>query len=80
MADITLRFFGAFRSHGESMTLTVADDATAAAVKAALVKALPTEATLIADSALASDDRVLAEDAPCGGYTQLAILPPVCGG
>lgn len=83
MADIitvTLRLFGAFREHGEQLHLSLPAGSTVSAVKSALARQLPQEAALIADSALADDSSVLAEDAPLSAHATLAILPPVCGG
>jgi molybdopterin converting factor small subunit len=41
----------------------------------------PSTRTLVARSALATEDEVLSEDAPIpAGTRSLAILPPVCGG
>lgn len=82
MSDITVsvRCFGAFRNHGERLEVTVPAGATITDVKAALTQYLPAESALIADSVLADDHAVLAEDAAFTADTQLAILPPVCGG
>lgn len=80
MIDITLRLFGAFREHGQTVVLTLPKGASAAEVKAALGKAIPADPALIADSALADDSTILPGDAVFDADTALAILPPVCGG
>lgn len=78
---LTINLFGAFRGHenGKPLTLALPYGATLAEVRHALKAALNNH-PLIDNSALADDTQILPEDAVFRHDTQLAILPPVCGG
>lgn len=81
LLEIQVRLFGAFRQcgNGNSVSVTVAAEATVADVKKALAACLGT-ADLVASSAIADETRVLADHERITGKTRLAVLPPVCGG
>lgn len=85
--EITIRLFGAFRKfHGAPLTLSLPTGCSVTDVKAALGNTLTslnpafTDRELLDKSALADDRAVLAPDATLQQDSQLAILPPVCGG
>lgn len=83
MNQITLhiQLFGAFREYGESVELTVPEGSGAQVVRDALAQELGmSDKSLITDSALASENSVLDEQAIFEQDAKLAILPPVCGG
>lgn len=78
---LTVNLFGAFRGHenGRPLMLSLPHGATLGQVRSALKAAL-NDHPLINDSALADETQILPEDAVFERDTQLAILPPVCGG
>lgn len=77
---LTVRLFGAFRAVGnEPVTLTLPRGATITEARRALKSALGNN-PLIDDSALADETQILPENAVFERDTELAILPPVCGG
>lgn len=78
---LTVNLFGAFRGHenGKPLTLSLPHGATLGQARSALKAAL-NDHPLIDDSALADETQILPEDAVFERDTQLAILPPVCGG
>jgi molybdopterin converting factor small subunit len=85
--QLDIRLFGAFRKfHAQPITLHVARGCTVAHVKAVLGAELQRlnsafqDQELLAKSALASDSRVLDQQACLTESAHLAILPPVCGG
>lgn len=79
--NITMRLFGAFRKHGETVTFTMPRGCTAESVKARLAEVLnQSDAGLIGESALANDNEIISGDTVLLRDCQLAILPPVCGG
>jgi sulfur-carrier protein len=82
MNSVTIRLFGAFRSHSTSSELRVeiTPDATISEAKAALARLLPRSAELIESSALADETRILGPTDRIPSGARLAILPPVCGG
>ncbi|MCB1537625.1 MAG: hypothetical protein H6865_04175 [Rhodospirillales bacterium] len=78
---IELRFFGAFRKHGQSLQFAVPMGCDIAGVKAALLGALHgQDEALIGDSVLADDVSILPSDHVFTVGGALSILPPVCGG
>lgn len=82
--EIDIRLFGAFRSYGSAPTIavSVSTDATVAAVRSALAERLASDdaRALLAASAFATDERVLSDADALGSVSELAVLPPVCGG
>jgi len=85
MADVeiavTLRLFGSFRRHGDTIGLSLPPGGTAAQVKERLARILPPEdAGLVRESVLADEHEIIGDDAVLSRDTVLAILPPVCGG
>lgn len=84
MRDLDVRLFGALRPNGPhpTITVTVGDGATVAALRTALADRLGSEnaRALLAASAFATDERVLHEGERVPDVRELAALPPVCGG
>ena len=80
--DVSL--FGPLRpsAPGSVVRLDLPEGASARDARAALAAALGAAAApLLERSVLATEEEVLAEDAPLpAGTRSLAILPPVCGG
>lgn len=77
---LTVTLFGAFRAgDGKPILLTLPRGSSLADARRALKAALNNH-PLIDDSALADERQVLPEDALFERDTELAILPPVCGG
>ncbi len=88
MKTVNVKFFGAFRKFvptGESQ-IEIASDMSASDFKGLIQTHLEkmcsnfSEVTLIAESALATDQRVLNCHDVIDGSSMIAILPPVCGG
>ncbi len=85
MKKLKVRLFGAFRKYipGGELELEVPEKILVREVKSLLAQNLHlydfTEAQLVYDSAVATDDRVLQLDEEVMD-SQIAILPPVCGG
>lgn len=83
---LTISLFGAFRPYGNAITLEVPHGTDVAEIKNRLKIALKQsrpefdKETLVSESALADDRQVLTENATLTENTNLAILPPVCGG
>ena len=78
---ITMRLFGIFRKYGETVSFPAPSGSSVQDVKSLLAAALKLEdASLINDSAIANDNEVVGADAVFTRDSQLAILPPVCGG
>jgi molybdopterin converting factor small subunit len=86
--ELQIRLFGAFRQfHTDPVALTIATGSTAQAIKVALGLELQrlsagafTETALLSQSVLATENSVLEDSTLLTEDTQLAILPPVCGG
>lgn len=78
---LTVNLFGVFRGHenGKPLTLKLPQGATLSEARSA-IKAMLNNHPLMDDSALADETQILSEDAVFERDTQLAILPPVCGG
>lgn len=77
---LTVSLFGALRANGgKPLTLQLPKGTTLTEARHALKAAL-NDHPLIDDSALADEKQVLPEDAVFEHDTELAILPPVCGG
>ena len=84
---LSIKMFGAFRKyHPGTLAINVAAGSSTQTIKSAIAEALrqtnPSFADdeLISKSALASDRRVFGNDETIVAATDLAILPPVCGG
>ena len=82
MSDITIHMhlFGAFRKFGDEVRLQVPAGASVSLIKERLGLALGGQGTLIRDSVLADEQRILPDAFVITGDTRLSILPPVCGG
>lgn len=81
MITISVKLFGAFRKYGEQVDVSIKEGSSVVAVKQAMGDLLGAESLpLIGDSVIANDDAVLPADYVFDQDTQLAILPPVCGG
>ena len=80
MSDLTIeiKFFGAFRQHGESTEITVPAPSTVGAVKKILQDKIGS--SLVSDSVLANDNSILRDNDIIESADCLSILPPVCGG
>ena len=82
--DVDIRLFGAFRQFGSDPTIsiTVHDGSTVGEVRIAIASRLPGEnaRALLRASVFATDDRVLDDAEPLPTATEVAVLPPVCGG
>lgn len=82
---IKVRLFGAFRGlggnsgNGSELELELSHGARISDLRAALARVTGNEA-LVADSAFASEARVLQDSAELAPGTVVAVLPPVCGG
>ena len=88
MKKVKVKFFGAFRKYipqGES-DIDIGTDVNAKEFKRILLNYLETnvqgfvERTLVEESAIANEDRILTDTDMIDGRTLVAILPPVCGG
>ena len=83
MSDIkiTVLLFGAFRVYGETVSFSAPSGSGVQDVKNLLAAALKLDdSALINDSAIANDNEIVDADAVFTKDSQLAILPPVCGG
>jgi molybdopterin converting factor small subunit len=94
--NLKVRLFGAFRNYADTPEVECAlpSHATQATLKMELERLLsathhshagPDEqrsrlSRLLAESALADEEKVLSETDPLRDGMRLAILPPVCGG
>ncbi len=78
---LTISLFGAFRGYenGGPLTLALPQGATLVQARSAIKEALGGH-PLVDNSALADETRILSEAAIFERDTELAILPPVCGG
>lgn len=78
---LTVKLFGALSGldNNDQLLLTLPHGVTLAEVRFALKKNLNNN-QLVDDSAFADEEQILAEDAVFICDTQIAILPPVCGG
>ena len=78
---ITIRLFGAFRKYGEEMELSVPAGSSVKDVKIKLAEKIDeADRPLIDESAIANDDEIMVAETVFTRDSQLAILPPVCGG
>ncbi|NJM09501.1 MAG: hypothetical protein HC883_00950 [Bdellovibrionaceae bacterium] len=88
MKEIEIRLFGAFRKYVPAgrIKLQIDRQYTALELKGKIQEALQaqipdyTEQSLVFESALATEDEVLSEEAIVNEKCNLALLPPVCGG
>jgi len=81
MIKIDVRLFGAFRKYGENISLSVPSGSSMQEIKNKLAEELSlTEMDLINDSAMANDNEIIGSDFIFTQDSELAILPPVCGG
>jgi molybdopterin converting factor small subunit len=88
MNSVQIRLFGAFRNYSNESEITVETDSALSLqeVKAGLLKKLSVSGkedaiqTLLSQSAVANETRVLGESELVLPGMKLAILPPVCGG
>ena len=78
--EITLQLFGAYRSFGSRLTLDVADGARVADLRPALKQAIAVKEGLVDSSRFATEEALLADDAPLCDGAVLAVIPPVSGG
>ena len=86
--EIKVRLFGAFRrySSASEISLKIASGSSVAEVKTLLAQHLKqldsgfSEQTLMENSVLADETRILSGTETIQRSARLAILPPVCGG
>jgi len=79
--DLNIKFYGAFRKFGQSISVKVNSGANMIDVKNALISALGEDHyLLVGDSVLANDEAILPNDYVISEESTLSILPPVCGG
>ena len=81
MSDISIhiKFYGGFRTFGESLDFSVPAGSSIAVVKKTLQEKLDGNG-LVSSSALANDNTILHDYDILESDTVLSILPPVCGG
>lgn len=88
MNEIEIKLFGAFRKYVPvgKIKLQIDRQYTAIQLKEKIQETLLlqipnyTEQSLVFESALATENEVLSEEAIVNGKGNLALLPPVCGG
>lgn len=88
MKEIEIKLFGAFRKYVPAGKIKLQLDRQCSALEfkekihQALRLQFPnyTEASLVFESALATNSEVLTEETMIDGHGNLALLPPVCGG
>jgi molybdopterin converting factor small subunit len=88
MKQVHVRLFGAFRNYSNESEIVVETDQALSLeeVKAGLLKLLSINGqmdaikTLLSQSAIANESRVLGDSELVLPGMKLAILPPVCGG
>ena len=81
MIKINVKLFGAFRKYGERVSFSIPSGASVQDVKNKLTAELKlSDPALINDSAIANDNEIIGADAIFTRDSDLAILPPVCGG
>jgi molybdopterin converting factor small subunit len=88
MNQVQVRLFGAFRNYSNEseVAIEVESALTLLEIKASILKKLTAPGkedaikTLLSQSAVANESRVLGESELVLPGMKLAILPPVCGG
>ncbi|MBI4031565.1 MAG: MoaD/ThiS family protein [Proteobacteria bacterium] len=81
MIAINVKLFGAFRKYGDKASFTMPSGASVRDVKERLAQELKgVDPLLIDDSAIANDNDIVGADFVFTKDSDLAILPPVCGG
>ena len=79
--EITVRLFGAFRRYGAQVVLSVPSGSSVADIITLLSEKIDTQdKVLLNDSAMANDNEIVGRDFILNENSELAILPPVCGG
>lgn len=84
--EITLQLFGAFRSFGESLKLTLPANAVISGIREVLTKKLieveasPNKIMLIDISRFATETEILSEETSLQDGMVITIIPPVSGG
>ncbi len=87
--EISIKLFGAFRKYDSGsgeLRFSVPSDANVLCIKQRIVAEIekieqnPQIKTLVSDSVLANNGRILQESDGLTEDTQFSILPPVCGG
>lgn len=79
---VTVKLFAAARELAgvDALVVETPDGATAAEVRAALVRAEPRLASLAGASLLAVNTEYAGEATPVGPHDDVALIPPVSGG
>ncbi|MBK9294773.1 MAG: hypothetical protein IPM57_10095 [Oligoflexia bacterium] len=88
MREIEIKLFGAFRNYVPTgmITIKLVDQLTAIQLKQKIQNLLQNQikgfqdSTLVFESALATETEVLDEGEVINDKSNLALLPPVCGG
>lgn len=79
-----IKLFGAFRQYrdGRSVTVTLPENATVAALREAFAEQFEDDnaRALLNASAFATDEAVLDDEERVPAGQRLSVLPPVCGG
>ena len=84
--EITLQLFGAFRSFGEHLTLSLSQNATVSDIKSVLLEKMTAldeafdKKRLIDSARFATETEILPETALLKSGDIIAIIPPVSGG
>ena len=78
---ITIKLFGAFRKYGETLELSLPAGSSIQDVKNGMAERFDAnDVVLVNDSAMANDNEIIQGERAFNEDTELAILPPVCGG
>lgn len=82
MPQFNVRLFASAREQAgrDSLPVTLATDATVAALRAALERAAPDLSPLLSRCAIAVNRRYAAPDLPLAEGDEIALIPPVAGG
>jgi len=80
---IRIRFFGRLRREGEPAIVLTAGSLSVSELRQRIAREVLTDpdcGALLAESALATGERVLDETDRVEPGSEIAVLPPVCGG
>lgn len=83
MPQIRVQLFGEFRNHHtqDRIEIEIQDGCKVADLRTALQNVLgPTSLDLLASSVFADAEQILNEQSVLQPFSEIAVLPPVCGG